>query len=88
MPSSRIDSIRLLTRQEVADHLGISPWTLTSWVNKGKFPQPLRLSTGHALKWRVIEIEQWLARKARTSQKRPLQGVVAKHRVRLPRAEA
>lgn len=84
--SAALARITLLTREQVAKHLGISVWTLDDWVKKSVFPAPLRLSPGHPRKWRLVDVDIWLQRrikkpadkpalrgavKARAAQKRP-----------------
>lgn len=72
-----LDDITLLTRQEVAEHLGISPWTLSDWVRKSQFPKPLSLSPGHAQKWRLVDVRIWLQRRIRKPAAKPaLRGAV------------
>jgi len=75
--SPALARVTLLTRTQVAEVLGISPWTLADWVKKGTFPKPLRLSPGHAQKWRLVDLEIWLQRKSRKPAEKPaLRGAV------------
>lgn len=74
-PTSRI---RMLTRKQVADELGISEWTLWDWVRKSKFPKPVALSPGHPMKWRLVDVEIWLQRRMKKHEKAPLRGAVRK----------
>jgi predicted DNA-binding transcriptional regulator AlpA len=59
--------ISLLSRDQVAALLGISPWTVRAWVKRGRFPRPIRLSECAADRWREVDILIWLTR----LQKRP-----------------
>ena len=69
--------VTLITREQVAQAMGISVTTLADWIKKSKFPKPLALSPGHAKKWRLIDVEIWLQRKLKKpAPKPPLRGAV------------
>ena len=74
--SPQISRIKLLTRSQVAAELGVSQWTIWDWVKKGKFPKPVSLSPGHAMKWREVDVAIWLQRRMRKAEKPALRGAV------------
>ena len=54
---------QLMTRAQVADHLGIHPNTLDNWRKADPtFPAPMALAGG-TLRWRPEWIEQWATSK-------------------------
>jgi excisionase family DNA binding protein len=52
----------LMTAREVADLLGVSTETVLRWTRRGDLPA-IRLPGG-AIRFRVDELEEWLARRA------------------------
>ena len=52
----------LLTRQQVADLIGVVPRTIFRWVLAGQFPKPLHL-TNKTARWRKEDVDAWLAKK-------------------------
>lgn len=50
---------RVLTVEEVAAMLQISPRTVYRLNDRGKIPQPIRL--GRSVRWNYREIEEWIA---------------------------
>jgi excisionase family DNA binding protein len=55
---------RLLTAREVAELLGVSVETVLRWARRGELPA-IRLPGG-ALRFRVDELDAWLAGRATT----------------------
>jgi excisionase family DNA binding protein len=49
----------MLTRQQVAQCLGISTRTLYDWVAAGKFPQPQRFGR-KCVRWKAAAVEAFL----------------------------
>jgi prophage regulatory protein len=43
---------------EAAHRYGISRPTIWRWVKNGKFPKPIKLSTG-STRWRLADLESW-----------------------------
>lgn len=62
MKPKQTDRITLLTREQLAEKLGISTWTVWSWVKKGILPKPIPLGPAKMHRWRAIDIEIWLDR--------------------------
>lgn len=52
---------RLMTREEVADTLGVHPNTIDHWRRQGRFPQPVRFPGGRTIRWRPGDVERWVA---------------------------
>ncbi len=52
----------LLTPTEVADYLGVPIKTLYAWRHRGRGPQALRV--GKHLRYRLGDVETWLAQQA------------------------
>ena len=55
-----IPAAALLTRQGLADYLGVDVSTLWRWHVEGK-PLPPSLRLGSKLRWRVSTVDAWLA---------------------------
>ena len=55
---------RLLTKQDVAEYLGIHPESLMRWVRDGRFPAPIKFhpSIRSHVRFDPAEVEQWLER--------------------------
>ena len=51
--------IRLLTARQVYESLGVCRSTLDALRASGKFPKPIKV--GRQLRWRVDDVEAWLA---------------------------
>ncbi len=52
----------LLDVRELSQRLGVSQRAIWSWVERGEFPAPIEL--GRLRRWRLQDIERWLAEKA------------------------
>lgn len=50
----------LLTLEELCEVLKVAPRTIQFWQSRGRIPSCIRL--GRSPRWRVDEIEQWVAR--------------------------
>lgn len=59
--------VRLLSVQEVAALLGKRPSTIMTWTRSKRsgWPAPIRLSQDSALAWRLVDLEQFIARAMR-----------------------
>jgi predicted DNA-binding transcriptional regulator AlpA len=64
------DGIRLLSKVEVLDRVGVSYPTLWHWMRAGTFPRSRAL--GASTVWIAAEVEAWMA----SLPKRPLKGDV------------
>lgn len=51
---------RLLNIREVADLLGVSEKTVRRYLQKGAFIKPIRLNGRHSLRWKELEIIDWV----------------------------
>ena len=47
-----------LTDKQVADRFSISRATTWRWVERHKFPKPIKLSPG-CTRWRLSDVERW-----------------------------
>jgi excisionase family DNA binding protein len=72
------DQVKLLTREQLADKLGVSPWTIWSWVRKGQLPKPFTIVPGSSYRWRERDIADWLDGLQRNPRKVKLRGALAK----------
>ena len=52
--------IKMLTRREAAEYLGVKPQTLAVWHVTGKYRLPL-VKVGRSVRYRVVDLEKWLA---------------------------
>jgi len=60
MPSDSVSPPdRLLTRDQAAAYLGVSPTTLTSWGLRGKYSLPL-IKVGKSVRYRQSDLDAWL----------------------------
>ena len=48
----------LMSGEQVAKRLGVHSRTIYRWMDKGNFPQSIRI--GHQHRWRQSDIEAWL----------------------------
>jgi predicted DNA-binding transcriptional regulator AlpA len=74
MPAGQInplDEIRLLSRVEVAEALGVAAETLDDWVRKRSFPPPLQGVRGGPRKWRFAVVRAWVEKRARARYSAP-----------------
>lgn len=56
---------KLLSKQAVADILGVHPQTVMRLVRRGTFPPPLRTGDiGSAVRWRTQDINNWIEHRA------------------------
>lgn len=46
---------------QLAQRFGVSRATIWRWAQKGKFPQPIKLSPG-CTRWRLSDVEAWEAK--------------------------
>jgi predicted DNA-binding transcriptional regulator AlpA len=60
----RSSSIKLIKKATLAKELGVSTWTLDRWCQARRFPQPLYVSDGAPARWRVADVEAWLAKRS------------------------
>ena len=59
--SSPVGVCRMLTRDQVAAHLGLKPSTIRKMVREGRFPNPARL--GHnVVRWPETVLDDWFSR--------------------------
>lgn len=64
--SEAINDDRLLSRKEAASYLGVSEATLASWAFSGANDLPY-IKVGRLTKYRLSDLERWLAERVRTS---------------------
>ena len=64
---------RLLPRREVEERCGISRSTIYALMREEKFPLPRRLG-GKAVRWSLLEIEEWIAAQPRATGEGPADG--------------
>jgi len=50
----------LLNTREAADVLGVAPGTLEDWRARGTGQGPKWLKVGHAVRYRLQELEEWI----------------------------
>jgi len=63
-----MDNLSILRLQEVIFRTGLSRTTLYDMIAKGKFPQPISIST-RTVGWIECEIASWLAERIGMSRK-------------------
>ena len=54
------DHETLLTAAEVERRVGLSHSTIYTEMREGRFPLPLKMPGGRAVRWRASEIEDWI----------------------------
>lgn len=59
MPALQFDLVRILRKPGVSERTGLGKSTIDQMVRRGQFPPPIRL-TGHAIGWRVEDVDAWL----------------------------
>jgi predicted DNA-binding transcriptional regulator AlpA len=58
-PQAQHPHLQLIHKRQLAELLGVNPWTLDRWRKLGHIPLPLKLTDG-TLAWRISAIEKWL----------------------------
>jgi predicted DNA-binding transcriptional regulator AlpA len=64
------DPLQLLSKQQLAELLGVDPWTIDRWRRPDEpthipdFPQPVWVSNATP-RWRRVEVEAWLSTRQR-----------------------
>ncbi len=56
----------LLTEQEAAEYLKISPGTLSVWRSTGRYALPF-VKVGHKVRYRSTDLEAWIASRERAT---------------------
>ena len=51
--------LQLVTKREVAEMLGVNPWTVWELSRTGRFPKPVRIGT-KSVRWRLSAVRQWI----------------------------
>jgi predicted DNA-binding transcriptional regulator AlpA len=68
--ATSIDPLSMLSKQQLAELLGVDPWTVDRWRRPSEatydpsFPEPIWISNATP-RWRRSEIEHWLATRQR-----------------------
>jgi predicted DNA-binding transcriptional regulator AlpA len=57
LPSA--DPLALIRKRELAELLGVNPWTIDGWRKRGLIPPAIILSP-QVVVWRRSDIERWL----------------------------
>lgn len=66
-----LDSVRLLTRAEVAQVLNISTATLDDYVKRQVFPRPIQHVAGGRKMWKFVTVRDWIDRRSRSRYSPP-----------------
>lgn len=53
----------LIALQALSQRLSIDPRTVKSWSASGKMPAPIRMGNRSLWRWKVDEINSWLAKR-------------------------
>lgn len=56
----------LLTEQEAAEYLKISPGTLSVWRSTGRYALPF-VKVGHKVRYRISDLNSWINSRERSS---------------------
>lgn len=56
--------MKVLTEKELADRLGLSPWTIRKWRLEGGLPH---LQVGRRVFYRLQSVEEWMRDMERSS---------------------
>lgn len=56
----------LLTEQQAAEYIGVSPGTLSVWRSTGRYCLPF-LKIGHKVRYRLSDLEAWIKSRERTN---------------------
>jgi len=60
--TARVPSLALLlTNNEAAEYVGISPSKLRAMASAGNFPRPVKLPGCKSTRWRRVDIDKWVA---------------------------
>jgi predicted DNA-binding transcriptional regulator AlpA len=65
------DDLALIRKSELARHLGITTYTLDRWTRAGTFPRPIFTSDQAPARWRVRDVEAWLAKRQNSRRRTP-----------------
>ncbi len=57
--NSALPAETLIDAVTLAEKLNVHEVTIRRWQRSGKIPAPVRL--GRAVKWRLMEVEEWIA---------------------------
>ena len=57
--------LTLIDVHQVSAAMGVHPRTLKRMVSAGEFPSPMRLGTGRIRRWRLSDVEAFIAGKAK-----------------------
>jgi predicted DNA-binding transcriptional regulator AlpA len=72
--------IGLVSAADLIKQLGVSRQTLCKWVRSRQFPEAIFVSIGSPARWRVADVEDWLASK-QAAQRIPRPGCNTSPRV-------
>ena len=53
--------MKLITREQLAKMLEVTPQTLVNWENGGQLPKPIRVCG--SVRWDLAVIEKWIKEK-------------------------
>ena len=53
---------RLMSRNDVAEYIGVSVRTIVRWVRDDGFPKPRRVNGKRLARWRLADVEEWFDR--------------------------
>ena len=71
MATALLPGPRLLTREEAAAVLGLSPQTLSNWASTGAGGLPYVQVSRRAIRYRLSDLEAWLAARTMTHTGQP-----------------
>ena len=73
------DFTRLLTREQVANRIAYSPYTIDRWVKLKLvgFPLPIKVGPQREHRWKAADIELWIDRQSRHPALKRLRGALA-----------
>ncbi len=60
MPTLACQAIPLLTREQAAAYLGVSPQTLANWASSGRGGIPYVRVSARAIRYRQSDLDAWL----------------------------
>lgn len=73
-----LEAVRCVGKRTLATLLEVSPHTITDWCKAGKFPPPFRAMPGAPDRWRLKDVEEWIAKCKRSRAKQKPRGMFAK----------